>query len=124
MPDAEQLAQDLLRLVPLLDTWNVNLTGLDPGNSVALSMDVSPTIVGPYGQVLGGVLMTVADIAAGVCAATAWRTAGYAGTGRFATQEITIHFVRGAKTGPIRIEADVLKLSARRAVIAVSAHEG
>jgi acyl-coenzyme A thioesterase PaaI-like protein len=116
-----RIAEGLLGVVPALADWGAQLVSLDPGRSATIELRPSDAILGPYGAVLGGILVAIADVAAGVCAAVAWRSMGGEPIAGFFTESLTVQFLAPASANVIRFNAGVVKISEWRAVIAVQA---
>jgi acyl-coenzyme A thioesterase PaaI-like protein len=120
---ARDIATALLDAIPLMKRWGVSVRELVAGEAVTLVMEPANETVGPYGRVLGGVLLMVADIAAALCAALAWRaTVSNDDIVGFSTQSLACEFLGSAPGAEaIRFEATVVRVSTRRAVVMVSA---
>lgn len=120
--DLDAIAAGLLEAVPMMRSWGVSVVEIEPGVRTVLHVPANDDTVGPYGAMYGGVLMTVADIAAGTCAALTWRARGLNGYFAFATQEMSCHFL-GPTSSAAHVVAEPLRLSDRRAVLSVSVVE-
>jgi acyl-coenzyme A thioesterase PaaI-like protein len=118
--DFDSIARGVMQAVPFLERWGVSLGEVQPGTSATMQLAPRDEVVGPYGGVLGGVLVTVADIAAGVCAAVAWRASGIIDVMTFHTESMAVQFLRPVLPTVVDFRAVVVKLSRKRAVIEVA----
>lgn len=114
----ESLAPDLLERVrarfepwPLIQEWDLKFTEMDPGRAVVRLRPNKHTLNGPRGNVNGGVLATIADMACALALCTV-----FDGLMPFATQDLHIRYLEPAK-GEVSGEAVVVRLSKRGAMI-------
>lgn len=102
----------------VMRTLGVRCTELEAGRAVSV-LDVQPHHRNPNGSVNGGFLLAAADVTAGAAVAT---------TGPFpmdsATTDLTMHFLAPAMTGPVTIEADVLRRGRRNCVPTIRITDG
>jgi len=88
------------------------------GADWAMEMEVTPQVVNSAGALQGGLMATLVDMVAG--------TALLRGEGayeRSATSELHISFLAGARVGPVRAVATVLRRGGRTAVVRVDVHD-
>lgn len=119
----QTLATDLLdrleaRLAPfpLIDGWGVEIRELQPGKAV-VAAGPSPRMVNPGGDLVnGGAVATLADMACALALCTA-----FDGRMPFATSDLHIRYLERAQ-GALTVEAQVVRLSARGAVIESRVH--
>jgi uncharacterized protein (TIGR00369 family) len=96
-------------------SWrDVTVTGAD----WAMEMDVTPRVVNSSGVLQGGLLATLIDMVAGVSIMR-----GENAYARNATSEMQISFLAGARVGPVRAVAHILRRGRRTAVVRVDAHD-
>ena len=84
------------------------------GSDLALEMEVTPYVVNSSGALQGGLMATLADMVAG--------SALVKGDGAYQsafTSELHISFLAGARVGPVRATAHVLRRGKRTAVVRV-----
>lgn len=112
------LAPDLLERVqarfapwPLIQAWDMAFTEMTPGCAVVRLRPNKHTINGPRGNVNGGVLATLADMACALALCTV-----FDGLMPFATQDLHIRYLEPAK-GEVIAKADLVRLSKRGAVM-------
>jgi uncharacterized protein (TIGR00369 family) len=96
------------------DWGDVTVEGAD----WAMEMAVTPQVVNSSGVLQGGLLATLIDMVAGVSLLRGDRP--YA---RSATSEMQISFLAGARVGPVRAEARVLRRGYRSAVVRVDVYD-
>jgi uncharacterized protein (TIGR00369 family) len=88
------------------------------GADLALEMDVTPKVVNGSGAIQGGVLATLIDVVAGLSL-----TRGEHAYMRIGTSEMQISFLDGARIGPARAVAHILRRGGRNAVVRVDVHD-
>ena len=88
------------------------------GADWAMEMEVTPKVTNSSGALQGGLLATLIDMVAGVSLLR-----GDAGYLRSATSEMQISFLDGARTGPVRAEAYILRRGYRSAVVRVDVYD-
>jgi uncharacterized protein (TIGR00369 family) len=115
LPD--QVEADLLERLrsrfstyPLIQGWGVAIVAVAPGRAT-LRLGPSPLVQNLAGTVNGGVQATLADMACAVALCTA-----FDGAMPFATSDLHIRYLEPAR-GQVLAEAEVMRLSARGAVI-------
>jgi uncharacterized protein (TIGR00369 family) len=81
-------------------------------------MDVTSKVVNSSGALQGGLLATLIDLVAGSCLLQ-----GEDAYVRSATSELQISFLAGARVGPVRAVAHVLRRGRRSAVVRVDVHD-
>jgi uncharacterized protein (TIGR00369 family) len=95
--------------------WNdVTVEGAD----WAMEMAVTPRVANSSGVLQGGLLATLIDMVAGVALLR-----GDHGYGRAATSELQISYLAGARVGPVRAEARILRKGYRTAVVRVDVYD-
>jgi uncharacterized protein (TIGR00369 family) len=85
-----------------------------PGADGALEMEVTPRVVNSSGALQGGLLATLCDMVAGTALLR-----GDEAYERSATSELHVSFLEGARHGPVRATAHVLRRGGRTAVVRV-----
>lgn len=88
------------------------------GADWAMEMDVTPRVVNSSGALQGGLMATLIDLVAGMSLLRSDDT--YV---RSATSEMHISFLDGARAGPVRAVAHVLRRGGRTAVVRVDVHD-
>jgi uncharacterized protein (TIGR00369 family) len=88
------------------------------GADWAMEMDVTPRVMNSSGVLQGGLLATLIDMVAGV--ATMRGDDPYV---RNATSEMQISYLAGARVGPVRAVAHILRRGRRMAVVRVDVHD-
>jgi uncharacterized protein (TIGR00369 family) len=88
------------------------------GADLAFEVDVTSRVVNGSGSIQGGVLATLIDVLAGLSLSR-----GDHGYVRAATSEMQISFLAGARIGPARAVAHVLRRGRRSAVVRVDVHD-
>jgi uncharacterized protein (TIGR00369 family) len=121
--DYEAIGRELLANVPLLGHLGVVVGRIEPGVCTELVMERNNNNMNHYGVFLGGALVTMCDVVAGVTAATEWRAAGLEGYAQFATADLAVQFVASARVGPVRASGRVLRMTPRRAIVQVDAFD-
>ena len=114
----DELAPDLLDRVrarfgpwPLIREWGLLIEGLEPGKA-RISLEAKPPVInGGRGNLNGGVLASMADIASALALSTA-----FDGAMPFATSDLHIRYLEPA-FGLVTALAEVVRLSARGAVL-------
>jgi len=96
------------------DWHDVTVEGAD----WAMVMAVTPRVVNSSGALQGGLLATLIDMVAGVSLLRGDR--GYL---RSATSEMQVSFLAGARVGPVRAEARILRGGYRSAVVRVDVYD-
>lgn len=112
-----QVASDLLQRLrtrfstyPLIQGWGVSIEAVEPGRA-SLRLGFSGVVQNLMGTVNGGVQATLADMTCAVALCTA-----FDGAMPFATSDLHIRYLEPA-AGELVAEAEVVRLSARGAVI-------
>lgn len=85
-----------------------------PGTDGAIDMEITPRVVNSSGALQGGLLATLCDMVAGTAL-----LAGDSPYRRSATSELHISFLEGARNGPVRATAHILRRGRRSAVVRV-----
>ncbi len=88
------------------------------GADWAMEMEVTPRVVNSSGALQGGLLATLIDMVAGTSLLR-----GRSAYGRSATSELQVSFLAGARVGPVRATAHVLRRGGRSAVVRVDVHD-
>ncbi len=88
------------------------------GADWAMEMEVTPRVVNSSGVLQGGLLATLIDMVAGVSLQR-----GEKAYLRNATSEMQISFLAGARVGPVRAVAHILRRGRRSAVVRVDVHD-
>jgi uncharacterized protein (TIGR00369 family) len=88
------------------------------GADWAIEMDVTPKVQNNNGVLQGGLLATLIDIAAGLSLLR-----GEQAYARNVTSEMQVSFLAGARVGPVRAVAHVLRRGRRTAVVRVDVHD-
>lgn len=83
-----------------------------------MEMDVTPRVVNSSGALQGGLLATLIDSAGGM----ALMQGDYTGP-RPVTSELQVSFLAGARVGPVRAVAHVLRRGRRSAVVRVDVRD-
>ena len=111
------LAPDLLERVrerfgpwPLIKDWGLLIEGLEPGKA-RISLEAKAPVINGRGNLNGGVLASMADIASALALSTA-----FDGAMPFATTDLHIRYLEPAY-GRVTAQAEVVRLSARGAVL-------
>ncbi len=106
---------------PAITTWG-KLVGwrevVVEGADLALEMDVTPGVVNSSGSIQGGVLATLIDVVAGLSLSR-----GAQAYMRIGTSEMQVSFLAGARIGPARAVAHILRRGRRNAVVRVEVHD-
>jgi uncharacterized protein (TIGR00369 family) len=97
-----------------LDWRDVTVEGTD----WAMEMEVTPRVLNSSGAVQGGLLATFIDMVAGTSLLR-----GAQPYQRSATSELQVSFLAGARVGPIRGEARILRRGRRSAVVRVDVRD-
>ena len=93
----------------------LTLRDADPGGAdLAMTLDVDPRLTNPRGGLQGGLVATLADIAAGRALLAVIPTGHH-----LATADLNIHYLRSVSVGPARAEATVVRLGRTLAVVRV-----
>jgi len=90
----------------------------EDGADWAMEMDITPVVRNSSGALQGGMLATLIDMVAGM--ALVFREDGYE---HAATSEMHISYLAGARIGPVRAAAHVLRRDGRSAVVRVDVHD-
>ncbi|HTT86778.1 MAG TPA: PaaI family thioesterase [Acidimicrobiales bacterium] len=90
-----------------------------PGAELAMEMEVTPKVVNGAGVLLGGLMATLADMAAG-----SLLMRGAPPGQRYTTRDLHITFLAPVRRGPVRAVARVLRRGERSAVVRVEVHDG
>jgi uncharacterized protein (TIGR00369 family) len=114
----ETLAPDLLERLrarfhpwPLISGWGLTIESVAPGAAVMVLHPTKAVINGTRGNVNGGVLATVADMASALALSSA-----FDGAMPFATSDLHIRYLEPAR-GEVRAEAQVVRISGRSAIL-------
>jgi uncharacterized protein (TIGR00369 family) len=76
------------------------------GDRVTVELDLRDDLRGPTGNLQGGIIATLVDVAAA-------STAALAGTGLIRTTEMTVHYLVPGKVGPVRAVGELLRSGSR-----------
>jgi uncharacterized protein (TIGR00369 family) len=76
------------------------------GDRVTVELDLRDDLRGPTGNLQGGIIATLVDVAAA-------STAALSGTGLIRTTEMTVHYLAPGKVGPVRAVGELLRSGAR-----------
>jgi len=90
----------------------------EKGADWVMEMDVTPRVVNSSGALQGGLLATLIDSAGGM----ALMQGDYTGP-RPVTSELQVSFLAGARVGPVRAVAHVLRRGRRSAVVRVDVRD-
>jgi uncharacterized protein (TIGR00369 family) len=101
---------------PIVELLGIELVGFDRGTA-HLRMPVRPDMRSAFGNLHGGVVCDLADVAMGVALATAVEPGA-----TFATIELHCRFLRAVRAGVLSAQARVLHLGGRVAHLACSVH--
>lgn len=114
----ETLAPDLLERLrarfhpwPLISGWGLTIESVGPGTAVMVLVPAKAVINGSRGNVNGGVLATMADMASALALSTA-----FDGAMPFATSDLHIRYLELAR-GEVRGEAQVVRISGRSGIL-------
>jgi uncharacterized protein (TIGR00369 family) len=114
----ETLAPDLLLRLrgrfhpwPLISDWGLTIESIAPGGAVMVLVPSKAVINGSRGNVNGGVLATMADMASALALSTA-----FDGAMPFATSDLHVRYLEPAK-GEVRGEAQVVRISGRSGIL-------
>jgi uncharacterized protein (TIGR00369 family) len=89
-----------------------------PGADWAMEMEVTPQVVNSSGALQGGLLTTLVDLVAGTAIFR-----GGAVSQRGTTSELHVNFLAGARVGPVRATATILRRGQRTVVVRVDVHD-
>ena len=89
-----------------------------PGADWAMEMEVTPQVVNSSGALQGGLLATLVDLVAGTAILR-----GGAVSQRGTTSELHVNFLAGARAGPVRATAHILRRGKRSVVVRVDVHD-
>jgi uncharacterized protein (TIGR00369 family) len=90
----------------------------EEGADLVMEMQITPKVVNGSGALQGGLLATLVDSVAGFCVMQ-----GDAAGRRPATSEMQISFLAGARVGPVRAAAHVLRRGGRSVVVRVDVRD-
>jgi uncharacterized protein (TIGR00369 family) len=76
------------------------------GDRVTVEIDLRDDLRGPTGNLQGGIIATLVDVAAA-------STAALSGTGLIKTTEMTVHYLAPGRVGPIRAVGELLRSGVR-----------
>lgn len=108
--DAEALIGVLSETMPRPGGWSEVIREVSPGR-VRLALDFAPTMLRPGGTIAGPVWMSLADTAGYII------VMAHAGPEVMAlTSSLTINFLRAAKPGELRVDAELLSFGRRNVV--------
>jgi uncharacterized protein (TIGR00369 family) len=82
------------------------------GDRVTVEIDLRDDLRGPTGNLQGGIIATLVDVAAA-------STAALSGTGLVATTEMTVHYLAPGKVGPVRAVGELLRSGGRAVSVEV-----
>jgi uncharacterized protein (TIGR00369 family) len=82
------------------------------GERVSVEMDMRADLCGPARILQGGIIATIADVAAA-------STAALSGSSLVATTEMTLHYLSPGRVGPIRAVGELLRSGARSFAVEV-----
>lgn len=104
-------------IIPLKGLENAQLLEVSPGHA-KLSYEITPEALNLYGNLHGGCLFSLCDMAAGIST--------YAYEISNVTQNGTIHFIKGISTGTILIESNNVHKGKKTAVnqVTITAEDG
>lgn len=103
----EEVYKGIMNHAQELGIKDMKILQYDPGHS-KISMDIIPENINLYGNIHGGVIFTLCDIAAGICA--------YAYEVANVTMQGSINFIRGISKGTLYVEA-IAKHKGRSTVV-------
>ena len=109
--DLQERVQARFAPWPLIQDWDMTFPMMAPGKATVKLRPNKHTLNGPRGNVNGGVLATMADMACALALCTI-----FDGLMPFATQDLHIRYLEPAK-GDVLAEAEVVRLSKRGAVM-------
>jgi uncharacterized protein (TIGR00369 family) len=109
-PDLKERLDKRFANFPLVQGWNLSIDDLVPG-AARLNVGDSAKIHNTSGNVHGGVLSSVADMACAIALCTI-----FDGAMPFSTSDLHIRFLEPA-LGPFTAEAQILRLSPRSAIL-------
>ncbi|WP_257305715.1 PaaI family thioesterase [Geothrix campi] len=114
----ETLAPDLLERLrarfhpwPLISGWGLTIESVTPGGAIMLLQPTKAVINGARGNVNGGVLATMADMASALALSTA-----FDGAMPFATSDLHIRYLEPAR-GEVHGAAQVVRISGRSGIL-------
>ena len=110
-PDLLERVRSRFHPWPLIRDWGLLISDLAPGRAQMQLEAKPPVLNGSRGNVNGGVLATMADMTSALALSTA-----FDGAMPFATSDLHIRYLEPA-VGDVRAEAEVVRLSARGAVL-------
>lgn len=110
-PDLLDRARARFHPWPLIRDWGLVIADLAPGRAEMNLAAQPPVLNGSRGNVNGGVLATLADMASALALSTA-----FDGAMPFATSDLHIRYLEPA-VGDVVARAEVVRLSARGAVL-------
>ena len=90
----------------------------EDGADLVMEMQITPKVVNGSGALQGGLLATLIDSVAGFCVMQ-----GDVAGRRPATSEMQISFLAGARVGPVRAAAHVLRRGGRSVVVRVDVRD-
>jgi uncharacterized protein (TIGR00369 family) len=90
----------------------------EEGADLVMEMQITPKVVNGSGALQGGLLATLVDSVAGFCVMQ-----GDVAGRRPATSEMQISFLAGARVGPVRAAAHVLRRGGRSVVVRVDVRD-
>jgi uncharacterized protein (TIGR00369 family) len=109
-PDLLERVRARFEPLPLIEGWELSIDGVGPGTAL-LHLVGGPKVHNTAGTVHGGALAAVADMACALALSTI-----FDGSMPFVTSDLHIRYLDPAR-GPVFAEAEVLRLSARGAVL-------
>jgi uncharacterized protein (TIGR00369 family) len=90
---------------PFFDYLGLRWNTVDE-DRVSVDLDLRDDLRGPTGNLQGGIIATLVDVAAA-------STAALSGTGLVATTEMTVHYLAPGKVGPVRAVGELLRSGGR-----------
>jgi uncharacterized protein (TIGR00369 family) len=90
-------------------------TSTGEGGAV-VELDMTDAVRGPGGSLHGGVLASLMDVAGALAVTTTSSRVG-------ATSAISVSYLAGARVGPVRADASVLRVGASHGVAEVRVHD-
>ncbi len=99
----------------LLDGIPHRITTDEPGRAV-IELDLTDAVRGPGGSLHGGILGSLIDVTGALAIARAAERPG-------ATSALALQYLSGARVGPARAEAEVLRVGTGHGVAEVRVHD-
>lgn len=111
----DRVLADGEHLFSQLTMYDLEIEGAD----LAVALDLSPRYTNPRGGLQGGLVATLADIAAGRAANEALET-GFAAV----TADLHVHYLRSIDRGPAVAAARIVRQGRRTIVVQVDIYDG